>query len=86
MKLDEEWARLDTETKSWLLHNSGCVVVPAGLAARVAEQAAEPVELDQHGQLILTRDDRDYIRRKAEAAGTIHSPHEADDQGPGTAP
>ncbi|GGJ22931.1 hypothetical protein [Paenarthrobacter histidinolovorans] len=71
MRLEDVWARLDEETKNWILHNYGCAIIPAALAARIIEQAEEPVDLDRHGQLILTREDRDFVRHKAEAAGTI---------------
>lgn len=74
MKLKEEWERLDPDVKTWLVHNPGGVIVPSAMSARIADVVKEPPELDQHGQIVLSRDDLDFIRDKAEAAGTIRSP------------
>lgn len=74
MSLKDEWDRLDSEARTWLLENPGCLVVPRTMSARISEEAREDFERDPHGQIILSRADHDFIREKAEAAGTIRVP------------
>ncbi|MBT2513160.1 hypothetical protein J7E82_06300 [Arthrobacter sp. ISL-30] len=73
MNLKGEWDHLDSETRQWLLDNPGCLILPRTMSARVCERAAERIECDQHGQIELSREDPDFIREKAEAAGTIRA-------------
>jgi hypothetical protein len=35
MALKEEWDRLDSDTRQWLLANPGCVLVPRTVTARI---------------------------------------------------
>jgi hypothetical protein len=74
MSLKDEWDRLDSETRTWLLENPGCLVVPRTMSAKVSKEAHEDIECDPHGQIVLSRADHDFIREKAEAAGTIRVP------------
>lgn len=74
MNLKGEWGHLDSETRRWLLDNPGCLILPRTMSARVCERAAGDIKRDQHGQIVLSRDDLDFIREKAEAAGTMHTP------------
>lgn len=74
MSLKDEWDHLDSATRSWLLENPGCLVVPRTMSAKISTEAHGDFELDQHGQIVLSRDDHDFIREKAEAAGTIRVP------------
>ncbi|SFU10900.1 hypothetical protein [Arthrobacter sp. ov118] len=74
MSLKDEWDRLDSETRSWLLENPGCLVLPHAMSARISKAAHEDIDHDQHGQAVLSRADHDFIREKAEAAGTIRVP------------
>jgi len=74
MSLKDEWDRFDSETRSWLLENPGCLVLPHTMSARISKAAHEGIEHDQHGQAVLSRADHDFIREKAEAAGTIRVP------------
>ncbi|MCY1224382.1 hypothetical protein D9M72_365370 [compost metagenome] len=74
MSLKDEWDRLDSETRTWLLENPGCLVVPRTVSAKISQGAHAAIEQDQHGQIVLSRDDHDFIRGKAEAAGTIRVP------------
>ena len=71
MSLKDEWDRLDSGTRTWLLENPACLVLPPAMSAKVSKDAHGDLERDQHGQLVLSREDRDFIREKAEAAGTI---------------
>lgn len=72
VSLKDEWDRLDPETRNWLLENPGCVILPRTMSEKIDQDAAGDIERDQHGQIVLSRDDHDFIRDKAEAAGTIH--------------
>jgi hypothetical protein len=70
MTLKEEWDRLDSETRQWLLDNPGCVMVPRTVSARIMENAAGHMEVDRHGQMLLSREDLDFIREKGTGVGT----------------
>lgn len=73
VNLKEEWNRLDSETRKWLLDNPGCLILPLQMSAKISTAADTDIELDQHGQVVLSMDDHDFLRGKAEAAGTIHA-------------
>lgn len=72
MTLKEEWDRLDSETHHWLLDNPGCALVPSTLTARIRDNSDEPIEVDEHGQMILSREDLDFIREKGTGVGAAH--------------
>lgn len=74
VNLKEEWNRLDSETRKWLLDNPGCLILPLQMSAKIRAEAHTGIELDQHGQVVLSMEDHDFLRSKAEAAGTIHAP------------
>ena len=74
MSLKDEWDRLDSETRTWLLENPGCLVVPRAMSDKIVKDAHGDLACDPHGQVVLSRDDHDFIREKAEAAGTIRVP------------
>ena len=74
MSIKHEWNRLDSETRTWLLENPASLVLPQALSSRISNEEYKDVEYDVHGQVVLTRDDHDFLRDKAEAAGTIRIP------------
>jgi hypothetical protein len=74
VSLRDEWDRLDTETRTWLLENPGCLIVPSAMSAKIKKDAHGDLAGDPHGQVVLSRADHDFIREKAEAAGTIRVP------------
>jgi hypothetical protein len=74
VSLKDEWDRLDSETRTWLLENPGCLTVPRAMSAKISKDAHGDIACDAHGQVVLSRADHDFIREKAEAAGTIHVP------------
>lgn len=74
MSLRDEWDRLGTETRTWLLENPGCLVVPRAMSDKINKDAHGDFACDPDGQVVLSRADHDFIREKAEAAGTIHVP------------
>jgi len=67
--LREEWDRLDAETRHWLLDNPGCVLVPIAITGRIQGISKQPIGVDQHGQMILSREDMDFIREKGTGLG-----------------
>ncbi|HKU30659.1 MAG TPA: hypothetical protein VJQ60_09235 [Arthrobacter sp.] len=74
VSLKDEWDRLGSETRTWLLENPACLLLPSDMSAKVKADPHFDVELDANGQVVLSREDLDFIREKAEAAGTIHAP------------
>lgn len=42
------------------------------LSEKITKESHGDYETDAHGQVLLSRADHDFIREKAEAAGTIH--------------
>jgi hypothetical protein len=70
MTLKEEWDRLDSSTRQWLLNNPGCVMVPRTVAATIKRNSAGHIEIDRHGQMILSREDLDFIRDKGTGRDT----------------
>ncbi|MDQ0075651.1 hypothetical protein [Arthrobacter oryzae] len=86
MSLKDEWDRLDSETRTWLLENPGCLIVPRAMSAKITKDAHGDLTCDPHGQVVLSRDDHDFIREKAEAAGTIRVPATTEYQFFDTAP
>ncbi|GAA2551087.1 hypothetical protein GCM10009861_08520 [Neomicrococcus aestuarii] len=69
MTLKEEWDRLDAETHHWLLDNPGCVLVPNTITARIQDTSDRQIEVDEHGQMIPSREDLDFIREKGTDVG-----------------
>lgn len=65
MALRDEWDRLDSETRNWILQNPGCVLLPRTISGRIVKEAASNTQCDQHGQMVLSAEDMDFIREKA---------------------
>jgi hypothetical protein len=74
VSLKDEWDRLDSGTRTWLLENPACLVLPPAISAKFSKHAHGDIACDPHGQVVLSRDDHEFIREKAEAAGTIRAP------------
>ncbi len=74
VSIKDGWDRLDSETRTWLLEHPECLVLPQAMSEKFCKAPHGDIELDQHGQVVLCREDRDFIRDKAEAAGTIRAP------------
>lgn len=71
MSVKDEWDRLDSETRTWLLENPGCLILPRTMSAKMMKEARTDLKSDPHGQIVLSQADHEFIREKAEAAGTI---------------
>ncbi|MFF2298158.1 hypothetical protein ACX801_17395 [Arthrobacter bambusae] len=69
VSLKDEWDRLDSETRTWLLENPACLVLPSAISAKFSRGAPEDIGRDPDGQVVLSREDHDFVREKAEAAG-----------------
>lgn len=69
MALKDEWDRLDAGTRQWLMDNPGCVLVPRAVTAAIQQEAAGKIYVDGHGQMILSREDLDFIREKGIGLG-----------------
>jgi hypothetical protein len=76
MTLKDEWDRLDAETRKWLLDNPGRVLVPNTLTTRIQQNTTKHIEVDGHGQMILSREDLDFIRDKRTGGGAAPIPDE----------
>jgi hypothetical protein len=64
MTLKDEWDRLDSDTRQWLVANPGCVLVPRSVNAGVKQESVRRIEVDVHGQMMLSREDLDFIRER----------------------
>ncbi|MGM7774455.1 hypothetical protein ACSVHC_00270 [Arthrobacter sp. KNU-44] len=53
---------------------SGMSAPAPAMSAKFSKDARGDIACDPHGQVVLSREDRDFIREKAEAAGTIRVP------------
>ncbi len=76
MSLKDEWDRLDSETRQWLLDNPGCVLVPRTVAAMIQQRSGSSIEVDGHGQITLSREDLDFIREKGTGVGAERASEE----------
>ncbi|WP_284755511.1 hypothetical protein [Arthrobacter sp. efr-133-R2A-120] len=74
VNIRDEWDRLDSETRTWLLENPASLLLPPAMSAKFRKDPCGDIEFDPKGQVVLSRDDHDFIRGKAEAAGTIRAP------------
>ena len=65
MCISELWDRLDATTQRWLLENPGCQILPRTISTKINIAAGETIECDRHGQIVLSKEDRDFIAAKA---------------------
>ncbi|WP_211882115.1 hypothetical protein [Pseudarthrobacter albicanus] len=65
MNIKDQWDRLDDATRTWLIDNPGCLVLPRTITATIARETGENAECDPHGQMVLSQEDRDFIQSKA---------------------
>lgn len=70
MVLKDEWDRLDAETREWLLNNPGRVLVPFAFTTAIQKLSAGHIDVDAHGQMILSGEDLDFIREKGTGMGS----------------
>ncbi|MBT2534218.1 hypothetical protein J7E83_19225 [Arthrobacter sp. ISL-48] len=65
MCISELWGRLDATTQRWLTENPGCLILPRTVSAKVNIAAGGTIKRDGHGQIVLSKEDRDFIAAKA---------------------
>ena len=64
MSISEVWDKLDAATQRWLTENPGCQILPRTMSTKVSVAAGRPMKCDRHGQMALTKEDRDFIAAK----------------------
>lgn len=69
MALRDEWDRLSSEARAWLLGNPGRVLVPHAITAAIQKDLARSIDVDGHGQMILTCDDQEFVRAEGRRSG-----------------
>jgi hypothetical protein len=69
------WAKLDPRTQEWLRANPGCVILPrsvTGAVLRSGEQHDTLEGVDQHGQFLLSPQDRTFLKSVAASTPVDH--------------
>lgn len=74
MHIKEQWDSLDPATQQWLIDNPGCMVLPRTLTSIFNQETSENVDVDAHGESVLTAEDRDFIQAKAREATASGAP------------
>ncbi|WP_427006131.1 hypothetical protein [Pseudarthrobacter sp. H2] len=70
MNIRNQWDRLDDATRTWLIDNPGCLILPRTITATISRETGADTECDRHGQMVLSQEDRDFIQAKANKTGT----------------
>ncbi|WP_427132688.1 hypothetical protein [Pseudarthrobacter sp. S9] len=63
--MEEWWDQLDSATRQWLVKNPGCVTLPRIVVHAISTAIHEDLGEDQHGQLELSDEDRQFIQSRA---------------------
>ena len=72
MHIKDYWNRIDHTTQQWLIDNPGCQILPRTITAVICKETGDTDEADQHGEAVLSQEDRDFIRARA----NDNRPHE----------
>lgn len=70
MDLKDHWGRLGPATRTWLIENPGCQILPRTLTAVISKETGEVLQTGQHGEAAISREDQDFIRSKANLGPT----------------
>jgi hypothetical protein len=65
MNIKDQWDRLDPATQKWLIDNPGVLILPRTITAIISKETGGTDEGDQHGETVLSQEDRDFIQTKA---------------------
>lgn len=65
MTIRDQWDRLDPATQKWLTDNPGCLILPRTITAVICNESAGESDFDQHGQMVLSEEDRGFSQAKA---------------------
>lgn len=69
MGIKEQWNRIDPATQQWLTDHPGSVILPRTLTTIINTETGEGGGGDQHGELVLSAEDRRFIQTLASEAG-----------------
>ncbi|WP_251044723.1 hypothetical protein [Arthrobacter sp. ISL-5] len=75
MKIKDRWDRLSPATQRWLTENPGCLILPRTMTETICHETGVSADCDQHGQAMLSQEDLDFIRAKAEEPQTAPPEH-----------
>ena len=67
MSIKDQWDRLDSATRKWLIDNPGCLILPRTITATICKETGTD-EGDRPGETVLSQEDRDFIQAKAHEA------------------
>ncbi|MDQ0756601.1 hypothetical protein [Arthrobacter sp. B3I4] len=70
MNIRDHWDRLDPATRKWLMDNPGCQILPRTLTTVVTRETGEDLTDSQHGEKVLSPEDHEFIRAKANEGST----------------
>jgi len=68
--IEDQWHRLPSTVKQWLIDNPGCMVLPRTLSAEISAATGHTLAVDLHGETKLSQQDVEFIRMKAREAET----------------
>jgi hypothetical protein len=74
MSIKDQWDRLDSETRGWLLENPGCLILPRSMSTKMIEGADGDLESDAHGQIVLSQADHEFVRKSGSCRRQIPPP------------
>jgi hypothetical protein len=66
MGIEKLWDRLEPDTQQWLIDNPGCRILPRAVVAAIIKSTGAEFKQDQHGEVLLSRSDSDFIRGAAD--------------------
>lgn len=69
------WTRLDPKTQEWLRANPGSVILPRSVTEallRAGDQQDTLEGVDQHGQFLLSLQDRSFLKSMAASTPVDH--------------
>ncbi|MEZ2388022.1 hypothetical protein AB6813_00500 [bacterium RCC_150] len=69
MGIKEQWHRIDPATQRWLTDHPGSVILPRTLSTIINNEIGESGESDQHGELVLSTEDQQFIQALASKGG-----------------
>lgn len=69
MSIKEQWNRIDPATQQWLTEHPGSVILPRTLTTIITTETGEGGEGDQHGEMVLSAEDRQFIQSLGSASG-----------------
>lgn len=69
-RIQERWDQLPSTVTQWLIDNPGCMILPRTLSAEINAATEEPANEDPHGEIVLNKQDLDFIRMKSREAET----------------